>query len=50
MTVKGRVGATQFLEFIKRLLQGTEKVIFLIVDVSRHIRLRWSPDLLNLNL
>lgn len=32
MTVKGRVGATQFLEFIKRLLQGTEKVIFLIVD------------------
>jgi len=32
MTVKGRVGATQFIEFIKRLIQGTTRMVFLIVD------------------
>lgn len=32
MTVKGRVGASQFIDFIKRLLHGTEQMIFLIVD------------------
>ena len=32
MTVKGRVGASQFTDFIKRLLQGTERMVFLIVD------------------
>lgn len=32
MTVKGRVGASTFIEFIKRLLHGSEKMIFLIVD------------------
>lgn len=32
MTVKGRVGAVQFIEFIKRLLHGTKQMIFLIVD------------------
>jgi transposase len=32
MTVKSRVGASQFIEFIKRLLHGTERMIFLIVD------------------
>lgn len=32
MTVKGRVGAATFLEFIKRLLHGSENTIFLIVD------------------
>lgn len=32
MTVKDRVGASQFIEFIKRLLHGTEQMIFLIVD------------------
>jgi len=32
MTVKGRVGASLFIEFIKRLLHGTERMIFLIVD------------------
>jgi transposase len=32
MTVKGRVGASQFIDFIKRLLQGTERMVFLIVD------------------
>ena len=32
MTVKGRVGAIQFIEFIKRLIQGTNRMVFLIVD------------------
>ena len=32
MTVKGRVGAPQFIEFIRRLLHGSERIIFLIVD------------------
>jgi len=32
MTVKGRVGATQFIDFIKRLLHNTTRMVFLIVD------------------
>lgn len=32
MTVKGRVGAVQFIDFIKRLLHGTQQTVFLIVD------------------
>jgi transposase len=32
MTVKGRVGATQFIEFIKRLLHNMTRMVFLIVD------------------
>jgi transposase len=32
MVIKGRVGATQFIEFIKRLLHGAQRMIFLIVD------------------
>jgi len=32
MTVKGRVGAAQFTEFIKRLLHNVERMVFLIVD------------------
>jgi transposase len=32
MTVRGRIGATQFIEFIKRLLHGIERMVFLIVD------------------
>ena len=32
MTVPGRVGASLFIEFIKRLIHGTERMIFLIVD------------------
>lgn len=32
MTVKGRVGASTFIDFIKRLLHGSERIIFLIVD------------------
>jgi len=32
MTRPGRVGAKVFIEFIKRLLQGSEEMIFLIVD------------------
>lgn len=32
MTVKGRVGATQFIDFIRRLLHGTHRTMFLIVD------------------
>ena len=32
MTTPGRVGAQVFIEFIKRLLQGSEEMIFLIVD------------------
>ena len=32
MTVKGRVGAVQFIDFIKRLLHGTHRTVFLIVD------------------
>jgi len=32
MTVKGRVGAPIFIDFIKRLLHGSERMIFLIVD------------------
>jgi len=32
MTVKGRIGASQFIEFIKRLIHGVDRMIFLIVD------------------
>lgn len=32
MTVKGRVGAAQFIQFIKRLLHGMDRMVFLIVD------------------
>ncbi|MEW6264566.1 MAG: IS630 family transposase [Thermodesulfobacteriota bacterium] len=32
MTVKGRVGATQFVDFIKRLLHNATRIVFLIVD------------------
>jgi transposase len=32
MTVKGRVTAAQFMDFIKRLLHGSARTIFLIVD------------------
>ena len=32
MTVKGRVNAAQFMDFIKRLLHGSTRTIFLIVD------------------
>jgi transposase len=32
MIVKGRVGANRFIEFIKRLLHGAQRTIFLIVD------------------
>ena len=32
MTVEGRVSATVFLEFLKRLLTGVERKIFLVVD------------------
>jgi transposase len=32
MTVKCRVGAPVFIDFIKRLLHGSERMIFLIVD------------------
>jgi transposase len=32
MVVKGRVASSQFIEFIKRLLQGTKRMIFLIVE------------------
>jgi transposase len=32
MTVKGRVNAAQFMDFIKRLLHGSARTIFLIVD------------------
>ncbi len=32
MTVRGRVGAAQFIEFIKRLLHGVARMVFLIVD------------------
>jgi len=32
MTVKGRVNAPQFIDFIKRLIHGSSRTIFLIVD------------------
>jgi transposase len=32
MTVRGRVGAAQFIEFIKRLSHGVGRMVFLIVD------------------
>lgn len=32
MVLRGRVGAAQFIEFIKRLIHGSERMIFLIVD------------------
>jgi transposase len=32
MTVKGRVGAVQFIDFIKRLLHGIDRTVFLFVD------------------
>lgn len=32
MTIKGRVGAAKFIEFIKRLIHGVDRMVFLIVD------------------
>jgi transposase len=32
MVVKGRVGARQFIDFIKRLIHGSRRKVFLIVD------------------
>jgi transposase len=32
MVIKGKVGATRFIEFIKRLVHGSDRKIFLIVD------------------
>ncbi len=32
MVIKGRVGATRFIEFVKRLVHGSDRKIFLIVD------------------
>jgi hypothetical protein len=32
MTVSGRVGAVQFIEFIRRLLHNMSRMVFLIVD------------------
>jgi transposase len=32
MTIKGRVGAAQFIDFIKRLIHGVDRMVFLIVD------------------
>lgn len=32
MVVRGRIGAQQFIEFIKRLIHGAKRMIFLIVD------------------
>ena len=32
MTVRGRVGAAKFIEFIKRLIHGSDRMVFLIVD------------------
>lgn len=32
MVIRGRVGSTQFIEFIKRLVHGSDRKIFLIVD------------------
>ncbi len=32
MTVKGRVGAAKFIDFLKRLIHNAERMIVLIVD------------------
>jgi transposase len=32
MTVKGRVGAAKFIDFLKRLIHNAERMILLIVD------------------
>ncbi len=32
MVIRGRVGATRFIEFIKRLVHGSDRKIYLIVD------------------
>jgi len=32
MCVKGRIGARQFVDFLKRLIHGSKRMIFLIVD------------------
>lgn len=32
MVIRGRVGATRFIEFIRRLIHGSDRMIFLIVD------------------
>jgi len=32
MVIRGRVGATRFIEFIRRLVHGSDRKIFLIVD------------------
>ena len=35
MTVRGRIGAAKFIEFIKRLIHGVDRMVFLIVDGHR---------------
>lgn len=32
MVVKGRIGAPQFIDFIKRLIHGSQRMVFLIAD------------------
>jgi transposase len=32
MTARGRIGASKFIEFIKRLIHGMDRMVFLIVD------------------
>jgi transposase len=32
MTIRGRISATKFIEFIKRLIHGVDRMVFLIVD------------------
>ena len=32
MTIRGRFGSAQFIEFIKRLVHGVDRMVFLIVD------------------
>jgi transposase len=44
MTVKGKVGAPQFIAFIKRLLHGMSQMVFLVVDNHPAHRARIVKD------
>lgn len=46
MVIRGRVGATRFIEFIKRLVHGSDRKIFLIVDGHPSHKARKVTDLI----
>ena len=52
MVVEGSVAASAFIEFMKRILVGTKRKIFLIVDghLLARIRMNWYGTTLKMEL